>query len=149
MATKRLATLFMVLYAAAALPSFAETAKSAEAATGGSLDLQLNNATSRDGVCRLSFLVRNGLDVAVRDLGLEIVLMNSEGLAQDFMMLRTGELAKGKRRVRQFDLPDVNCSDLGEVLINDVADCQGEGLDNARCLAVLRPSSKTAIKLGL
>jgi hypothetical protein len=94
-------------------------------------------------------MVRNGLAVPVKDVGLEVVLLNKDGLAQDFMMLRTGELIKGKRRVRQFDLPDVSCGDIGEILINDVADCQGEGLNPANCLAVLSASSRTSIKLGL
>lgn len=116
---------------------------------GGSLDLELNNSVQHDGVCRLSFMVRNGLTVPVKDVGLEVVLLNKDGLAQDFMMLRTGELIKGKRRVRQFDLPDVSCGDIGEILINDVADCQGEGLNPASCLAVLSVSSRTSIKLGL
>ncbi|MCV6577492.1 MAG: hypothetical protein OIF58_17345 [Cohaesibacter sp.] len=114
-----------------------------------SLDLELNNSVQHDGVCRLSFMVRNGLSVPVTDLGLEVVLLNKDGLAQDFMMLRTGELISGKRRIRQFDLPDIACGDIGEILINDVADCQGEDLTPASCLVKLKPSSRTAIKLGL
>ena len=126
----------------------AQTSETA-ATPDASIALELNNATDYDSVCRLSFMVRNGLDTAIDDMGLEIVLLSSEGLAQDFMMLRTGSLIAGKRRVRQFDLPDVSCGDIGEVLINDVADCQGEGLTASSCLGVLDLSTKTDIKFGL
>lgn len=141
MVKQRLVTLLIGLCLTGGAPAFGQSS--------GALDLQLNNAVSHDGVCRLSFLVRNGLDVALKDLGLEIVLLDKDGLARNFMMLRTGELIRGKRRVRQFDLPDVDCATIGEVLVNDVADCQGDGLTSASCLAALKPSSKTAIKLGL
>lgn len=113
------------------------------------ITLELNNLTQHDNVCRLSFMVHNGLDSVLTDLGLEIVLMDTNGLAQDFMMLRTGRLVSDKRRVRQFDLPDVVCSSLGEILINDVSDCQGEGLTPESCLGVLNPISKSKVKLGL
>ncbi|WP_319529967.1 hypothetical protein [uncultured Cohaesibacter sp.] len=120
-----------------------------EAAAEGTLGLELNNAVNHDSVCRLSFMVHNGLDVQLETLGLEVVLLDKQGLAQDFLMLRSGNLPTGKRRVRQFDLPDVNCNNLGEVLINDVAECTAEGLDANGCLAILTPSSRIAIKLGL
>lgn len=137
-------------YLAAAILSIGMLVPStAPAQSSGTIELQLNNAVNHDGVCRLSFMIRNSLPVAIKDAALEIVLLDKKGLAQDFMMLRTSQLSKGKRRIRQFDLPGVDCAELGEVLINDVAECQGEGLTNASCLAALTTSSKTTIKLGL
>ena len=131
------------------LPALSASAADKDKDKDKDIRLELNNAQDQDSVCRLSFLVRNGLETTLDDMGLEIVLLNRDGLAQDFLMLRTGPLIAGKRRVRQFDLPDTTCSNIGEVLINDVSDCQGAGLDASACLAALKTSSKTAIKLGL
>ncbi|WP_319531780.1 hypothetical protein [uncultured Cohaesibacter sp.] len=117
--------------------------------TSKSIAIQLNNTVTNDGVCRLSFMVRNGLEVPLSDLGIEIVLLDKQGMAQDFMMLRASELTAGKRRILQFDLPGVGCGDLSEILINDVSDCKADGMTPASCLAALEPSSLTAVKLGL
>ncbi|WP_319530400.1 hypothetical protein [uncultured Cohaesibacter sp.] len=123
------------------------------AASSGEIEVELNNAIQKEQTCRLSFLVRNGLEMTIGDLGVEVVLLDDAGLARDFMTLRTGRLPSGKRRVRQFDLPDVACAELGEILINDVADCQaekeGESLSPDRCLEALRVQSRIAIGLGL
>ena len=131
----------------ASAPAYAAETKAA--GQNNTIAIELNNASQQEDVCRLSFLVRNGFDKTLKDIGIEIVLLSQGGLAQDFMMLRTGELSAGKRRVRQFDLPDVACADLGEILINDVSDCQGDGLSAPFCLAALRPSSRISVKLGL
>ncbi|WP_321446510.1 hypothetical protein [uncultured Cohaesibacter sp.] len=113
------------------------------------ISVELNNAQALEGACRLSFLIRNDLGVPLETMGIEIVMLDKKGLAQDLMVLSTGALSQGKRRLRQFDLPDVDCDALSEILINDVSDCQAEGMTASGCLAALRPSSRAKIKLGL
>ncbi len=130
-------------------------AASANAAAPGvgeknpSISIELNNAQPVDNACRLSFLIQNSLGSPLDAMSLEIVILDNAGLVQDLMVLSTGALAKDKRRLRQFDLPGGGCEDLGEILINDVADCQGETVTKDVCLKALEPSSKTRIKLGL
>ena len=124
-------------------------ANDAQAQADRSIALELNNAQPSGEACRLSFLIRNDLGTPLADMGIEIVILDDKGLAQDLMVLSTGTLSDGKRRLRQFDLPNVDCSALGEILINDVSDCQAVGMTAPACLAALRPSSKIAIKLGL
>ncbi len=121
----------------------------ADASANGTLGIELNNAVNHDSVCRLSFQIHNGLDHPLEAIGLEVVLLDKEGLATDFLMLRAGNMPKGKRRIRQFNLPDVNCNTLGEVLINDISECAAGDLDANGCLAALVPSSRIDIKLGL
>ena len=127
------------------LPAFANPVSEADK----TITFELNNAEALDGACRLSFLIRNGLDVAIKAMGVEIVILNKKGLAQDLMVLNTGALSEGKRRLRQFDLPGVPCSGLGEILINDVSECDAQGMTPAGCLAALSTESKVEIGLGL
>lgn len=114
-----------------------------------SLTLELNNARQSEDICRLSFMIGNQLGTTLEDIGLEVVLLDKNGLAQDFLLLRSGRLTEGKRRIRQFDLQGVSCTDLGEILVNDVSDCQGTGLDANLCLDALSTSSRAGIKLGV
>ncbi len=39
------------------------------------------------------------------------------------------DLPAGKLRVRQFDIPETNCSSIGRVLFNDIDSCAGAGCD--------------------
>lgn len=128
---------------------FLLSASLSQAEQGQQIEVELNNAQQEDSVCRLSFMIRNALPQTVGELSMEIVLLDTQGLARTFMILRSGQLTAGKRRIHQFDLPDTSCSELGEILINDVADCQGDSLSPASCLKMLSASSRTQIKLGL
>ena len=109
------------------------------------IGIELNSATPVENACRLSFLVENGLDVAIDDLALELVLFDKDGRVDRFVVVRTGRLPLEKRRVRQFDVPQVKCDAIGSVLVNDVAECAGQGLDPAVCLDRLAISSRAQI----
>ena len=116
---------------------------------GKSISIELNKAQPLKDACRISFIVRNDLGAPLQELGIEIVVLDRDGLAQELMVLKTGSLREGKRRLRQFDLPQTDCGQIGEILINDVSECQADGMTAASCLDVIRPTHKTNIKLGL
>jgi len=131
------------------LVTSAEAQQTAAKGSSEELSLELNNARQSEDICRLTFMIGNQLGTTLEDIGLEVVLLDKNGLAQDFLLLRSGRLTEGKRRIRQFDLQGVSCTDLGEILVNDVSDCQGAGLDAKLCLGALSTSSRAGIKLGV
>ena len=109
------------------------------------IGVELNAVAATDKACRLSFLVENDLGVAIDDLALELVLFDKDGRVDRFVVVRTGRLPLAKRRVKQFDVPEVKCDSIGSVLVNDVSECTGAGLDATVCLDRLAISSRAAI----
>jgi len=106
------------------------------------LSLQLNALTTLERGCRLTFVMRNGLQQPVESLGVDLALFAPDGGVSAIIALDAGALPAGKTRVQQFVAPDVACADVARVLLNDLTRCEGEGLSPASCMARLSVSSR-------
>lgn len=112
------------------------------------LSLELNNLTPSDTGCLATFMVKNGLEQPLEKVGYEIVLFDSDGLVQRMMVLDFSPLTIGKTRVRQFDLPGTDCTQIGRVLVNDAAFCEGPDLSTNACIEQLETSTKPKVEFG-
>lgn len=122
----------------AALPAYGETA-------GDAIALELNDASANAKACRLSFVIANEQAAAIDDMALELVLFDKAGRVERFVVVRSGKVPAGKDRVRQFDIPETACGDIGRVLLNDVKECAGNGLTPPLCSDRIKAVSRTAI----
>lgn len=123
-------------------------AQSPEESPPTRLGVTLNTvATTEAGGCRLTFVVRNELDADIDKLVAEAVLFDAEGRVAVMTLFDFGSLPAARPRVRQFDMTGQSCEALGEVLINGIGTCEGEGLDPATCLDGLRLSTDTEIEV--
>lgn len=128
----------------------AAPAGDAAAAGDRSITLELNNLTQVDNNCRVTFLTQNQMSVEIGEFGVQIVLFDQQQqVTGNFVTLKIGRMGEGRSRVRQFILPDVTCDSVSSILINDVTECAGEGLDVTTCLDALRTSSKVSAALNL
>jgi hypothetical protein len=109
------------------------------------LDLELNRLEDMDGGCRLTLMFTNGLDAAIEAMSIETVLFDPEGRVIRFLLLKPRPLSPGRTRVQQFDIRDLACPAIARVLLNDVTDCVGEGLDPAICLAAINVTSRDGV----
>lgn len=114
-----------------------------------SIGVELNSAEAEGHGCRISFVFRNGLEARIEELAIEIVLFDTKGKVAEFLLMKAGPLPPGKIRVRQFELKTRPCASISRLLVNDVKDCQGEGLAPAACLAALAPKSTASIGLEM
>ena len=127
--------------------AIATTAAQADQQDRPALSLDLNALEQVGPACRLVFVATNKTGVEINEMSLETVLFNSAGTVDRFALFDFQALPRGKTRVRQFDLPDSSCGDIGRVLINGVASCKGETLTGNECMdrLELKSSSKTEI----
>lgn len=111
------------------------------------ITVSLNSiAPVEGGGCRLTFVIRNGLDVAIDKLVFETVLFDGAGQVATLSLFDFGEVPPARPRVRQFDVNALPCDDIGQVLINGADTCDGDGLSPAACLETMRFSSDTGIE---
>lgn len=127
------------MFQVAAIATLAACAAQAEPAR---LVLELNSAEPVDGACRISLLVENHLPADIAALEIEAVLFGRDGKVARLLTLDLQDAPRGRPRLRQFDLPGMDCGALGRVLINAVSGCSGEGLDGPGCLRALAPRSR-------
>ncbi|GAW34141.1 hypothetical protein RA2_01186 [Roseovarius sp. A-2] len=112
------------------------------------LAISLNSVSAtRTGGCRLSFVIRNDLGADIESLVAEAVLFDGAGRVATMTLFDFGTLPEARPRVRQFDLAGRGCDGIGEVLVNGIGTCDGDGLTPAACLTGLRLSSETAIEV--
>jgi hypothetical protein len=112
-------------------------AGSAAAQDTGGIAVDLNRLDPVDTGCRLTFVVDNGL-APLTTLALETVLFDQAGRVAALTLFDFAELPQGARRVRQFDVAGIGCTDVAQVLINGVAACAGDGTTPATCAQALR-----------
>jgi hypothetical protein len=113
------------------------------AAQEGGLALELNRIDAAEGACRLTFMVENRLGAELGALALETVLIDTDGVVERLTLFEFGTLPDGVPRVRQFDVPGLDCGRLGRVLVNGVAECGAE----ADCAGALELRSRTDVEV--
>lgn len=122
--------------------SLAVATSVAAQSSGPGLSLELNTIESTQTGCRLTFLANNGLGADLSSAVFETVLFNREGLVERLTLFDMQAIPAGRPRVRQFDVPGLACEGLGNVLINGVHACGGDGIDRAACETGLELKSR-------
>jgi hypothetical protein len=99
----------------------------ASPAAAQDLSLRLNALTPQQSACRVVFVLQSG--IGIDGLEAEIILFDRTGRVVDFTALDFRDLPQDRPRVRSFDLPGLDCNDLGALLVNGIARCEGPGID--------------------
>jgi hypothetical protein len=112
-----------------------------------SIDVEMNSTAQLDGACQLTFMLRNGLETDISSLVFETVLLTTAGAVDRLTLFDMRDLPSGSPRVRQFNVPELACNELGQVLINGVSDCSGDGIDGAMCSQALTYTSRIDVEI--
>lgn len=127
---------FLSLLVGLTAPAFAQEAAAPK------LLLELNAAQASEKGCRVTFLATNELGGQLDKASVEMALFNGTGAIERIVTLDFKGLTVGKTKVLQFELANLDCANLGRVLINDITACEGEGLAADACLVGLVPSAR-------
>lgn len=119
----------------------------AETPLSKQLSIELNAAQSVDSGCKLSFLIINGHEQVVDKAVYEAVLFDTNGQVDRLMLFDFGQLPASRPRVRQFVVPQMSCASLGQILVNGVNQCVGEGLPESACIHDLKLGTRTEIEV--
>ena len=98
--------------------------------------------------CR-AYLVATNPEGGVRldVLRLDLVLFGTDGVILRRIALDVGPVMPGRTQVRPFELRDLACDGIGQVLVNDTMLCKVAGTDRTDCMDRLRTSSRVPAKL--
>jgi hypothetical protein len=115
------------------------------AEAGAQLSLRLDQVTQVQEQCQLVFVLESGFDTGIDDLRAETVLLSPENRVLRLTLLDFQSLPSNALRVRSFNLPDLDCAQIGRVLINALSSCAP--LDADRCSDALVVRSDTEIEM--
>ena len=113
------------------------------AQAGENILLELNKVAQEGDSCRLHFLLTNETDTAFSNFRIQIAFFDRSG---GFINNATADFLKVRPRktiLRFFDVPTLQCAELGEVLLNDAATCDAEDGPVADCVEMIAPAHRT------
>ena len=116
--------------------ALAETV-SLDAASTKKLMIELNSQKKVGTSCQVSFLMKNDLGQEIKQFIFEIVIFDENQQVVKLLVLNSGELIKGKTRVKRYGLKNVNCQKVSRYLINDIKQCDAKGFTPKLCLQSL------------
>jgi hypothetical protein len=137
------------LAAGASAQSVAQAASETTAKSAEEISVQLNDAETVNGSCRLTFVIRNSLQKPVNALGLDLVMFDTSDGVSGYAAIDFGDLPAGKTRVRQYDVAKGECAGISRVLLNEVRACDLQDAAQQDCLPLLRIDSRSEIDLIL
>ena len=111
------------------------------------LNLELNAIQDVGEGCRLTFLVRNETGFTVEKAVFETVIFDTTGGAVILSLFDFRQLPLDRPRVRQFDLPEMPCKTVNQVLINGASSCVVKGAESDLCHDALTLNSRLAVEL--
>ncbi len=106
------------------------------------------NAKQQDGEsCRLVFVGTNKIGETIDKLSFEMVLFNKQESFLRLALLDFESLPQLRTRVRQFAIPNLQCKELGQLLINGISTCLIANKHNTLCEERLNVTTKIDVEL--
>jgi len=104
--------------------------------------IELNKLEPAGEACRAYLVLNNRSQIAFTSLNLDLVLFDEGGIIAKRLAVETAPLPAGKLSVKAFDVADLDCAQVGRVLLNDVIACDGAPESPENCLALIEASAQ-------
>jgi hypothetical protein len=111
----------------AACAIFGAVPNLALAADAAPVPLELNKLEptgQNHSTCRVYFVVTNPESEPATQFQLDLILFGKDGVIARRIALELAPLPPHKTAVRLFDVPNLQCDDIGQILVNDVLACR-------------------------
>lgn len=114
----------------------------------GSVAIELNKVeTKPDGACRAYLVVENGTAGSFRELKLDMVMFDTDGVVARRLAVQVAPLPAGKTSLKVFDIKGLPCEKLGRLLLNDVMTCADAAETRTNCLDAISTRSRGRVEL--
>ena len=133
----------VLLTAAIGLPVWAETP-----APGGKLTVELNKFEDNGtGGCRAYFLFRNESGLSFDGFEMSLAIFDQAGIINRLLSIDAAPLPIARTTLKLFEIPDIVCTDIAEILLHDMPDCRPQNAEQMDCFPILALSSRAAAAL--
>jgi len=118
-------------------------AQEAAASAANGLEVELDSLAPSEKGYMMTFVALNNLAAPISKISFEIAFFNDKNAVEQVTVLDFRDLPQGKKRVRQFELPNVKCESVTRLLINDAPVCAGPAA--GECMKGLVTRSQVSI----
>lgn len=108
----------------------------------GGVDVELNKLQQMDNACRAYLVTQNLTDTDFKSLQLDIVMFDNDGIVAKRLAVEIAPLTAGKTSLKVFDIGGLACENIGQLLLNNVLQCQDDSGKRDDCLTLVHVSSR-------
>lgn len=120
----------------------------ATAPAAGSLGVELNKfEDTGTGGCRAFFLFRNGSGLTFEGFEMSLAIFDQAGVIDRLLSIDAAPLPAARTTLKLFEVPDIACADIAEILLHDMPVCRPQNADNIDCFPLLALNSKASAAL--
>ena len=109
--------------------------------------IQLNKVEPTGDGCQFHMVVENTSDTTFEVFSADLVFFDPAGVLSSRSTVSFGKLRPNKTHLRSFVFPTLTCEDVGQVLVNEVVQCQMNPARDVDCLDALAVDHKGSIAL--
>lgn len=114
----------------------------------GQLQVELNKVEEIDGGgCRAFFLFRNQTGKSFAGFEMSLAILDGQGVIDRLLSIDAAPLPVQRTTLKLFEIPEIACANISEILLHDVTSCQPQNEEQMDCFPILDLGSKAAPQL--
>lgn len=114
----------------------------------GPLGVELNKTEEIDGGgCRAFFLFRNGSGKSFEAFEMSLAILDQQGVIDRLLSINAAPLPVQRTTLKLFEIPDIACAEISEMLLHDIPACTPQNEDPMECFSILSLSSRANAQL--
>lgn len=114
----------------------------------GPLLVELNKMEEIDGGgCRAFFLFRNQTGKSFAGFEMSLAILDGDGIIDRLLSVDASPLPVQRTTLKLFEIPEISCSNISEILLHDVTSCQPQNEAQMDCFPILTLDSRATTKL--
>jgi hypothetical protein len=114
----------------------------------GKLTIEINKFEEIEGGgCRAFFLFQNSTTTSFEGFEMSLAIFNKAGVIDRLLSIDAAPLPVARTMLKLFEVPQIACTDIGQVLLHDVPVCKPQNAEATDCYPLIALSSKTSAPL--
>lgn len=114
----------------------------------GRLTVELNKfEESETGGCRAFFLFRNQTDLTLEGFEMSLAILDTGGIIDRLLTIDAAPLPAGRTTLKLFEIPEIGCTSISEILLHELASCRPQNADEMDCFPIMDLVSRTPASL--
>ncbi len=131
---------------AALIAAIALWSSEASAQTG-QLVVELNKFETIENGCRTFFLFRNKTGITLQGFEMSLAILDQKGVIDRLLTVEAAPLPAERTTLKLFEIPEMQCSAIGEILLHEIARCEPDRGNPLDCFTVIDLQSRAAAPL--
>lgn len=117
-------------------------------AAAADITVELNKFEQNEGGgCRAFFLFENRMDQTMEGFEMSLAVLDKSGVIDRLLSIDAAPLPAGRTTLKLFEIPEIRCDNISEILLHDMTSCKPQNGDEMDCFPMMDIVSRAPAKL--